>query len=57
MRTRTTFPPKKPPAKAQALAEQVERDRGHVLSIFQDPIGDHWHLFCLLPIGKVEATP
>ena len=57
MRTRTTFPPKKPPAKAQALVEQVNRDGGHVLSIFQDPIGDHWHLFCLLPIGKVEATP
>ncbi|OGT25033.1 MAG: hypothetical protein A2Z17_06485 [Gammaproteobacteria bacterium RBG_16_66_13] len=35
----------------------MERDRGHVLSIFRDPIGDHWHLFCLLPVGKVEATP
>jgi ParB family chromosome partitioning protein len=52
-----TFPAKKAPPKTQALAEQVEADRGHVLSIFQDPIGDHWHLFCLLPIGKVEATP
>ncbi|HEY6103230.1 MAG TPA: ParB/RepB/Spo0J family partition protein [bacterium] len=52
-----TFPARKAPPRAQALAEQVEADRGHVLSIFQDPIGDHWHLFCLLPIGKVEATP
>jgi ParB family chromosome partitioning protein len=39
------------------LAEQIEADRGQVLCIFQDPIGDHWHLFCLLPTGKVEATP
>src|SRR5574341_1391222 len=52
-----TFPARKAPPAAQALAEQIETDRGHVLSIFQDPIGDHWHLFCLLPIGKVEATP
>lgn len=57
MGTWATFPAKKPPAKAQALAEQVEGDGGHVLSIFQDPIGDHWHLFCLLPMGRVEATP
>lgn len=57
MRQWATFPAKKPPAKAQALAEQVETDGGHVLSIFQDPIGDHWHLFCLLPMGRVEATP
>ena len=53
----TTFPAKKPPAKAQALAEQVEEDRGHVLGLFQDPIGDHWHIFCLLPVAKVEPTP
>jgi len=57
MSARLTFPPKKMPPKTQALAAQVEADRGYVLSIFQDPIGDHWHLFCLLPIGKVEATP
>ena len=52
-----TFPARKAPPAAQGLAEQIETDRGHVLCIFQDPIGDHWHLFCLLPIGKVEATP
>jgi ParB family chromosome partitioning protein len=53
----TTYPGKKAPPKARALAAQVEGDGGHVLSVFQDPIGDHWHLFCLLPMGKVEATP
>jgi len=52
-----TYPEKKLPREAQTLAEQVERDGGHVLSVFQDPIGDHWHLFCLLPIEQVEATP
>jgi len=57
MGTWATFPAKKVPGKAEALAEQVERDRGRVLGIFQDPIGDHWQLFCLLPIDKVEATP
>lgn len=57
MGTWATFPAKKPPGKTQALAEQVERDGGHALAIFQDPIGDHWQLFCLLPIDQVEATP
>jgi ParB family chromosome partitioning protein len=52
-----TFPAKRPPARTQSLAEQVEADGGHVLSVFQDPIGGHWHLFCLLPLGHVEATP
>jgi len=52
-----TYPEKKLPREAQSLAEQVERDGGRVLSIFQDPIGQHWHLFCLLPTAKVEATP
>ena len=52
-----TFPAKKLPPKTLALAEQVEEDGGHVLAIFRDPIGDHWHLFCLLPISKVAATP
>lgn len=41
----------------QALAEQVGRDGGHVLAIFQDPIGDHWQIFSLLPIDQVEPTP
>lgn len=57
MGTWAAFPAKKVPGKTEALAEQVERDGGRVLGIFQDPVGDHWHLFCLLPIDQVEATP
>lgn len=57
MGTWAVFPAKKIPGKTEALAEQVERDGGRVLGIFQDPVGDHWHLFCLLPIDRVEATP
>ncbi|MDQ7843610.1 MAG: ParB N-terminal domain-containing protein [Armatimonadota bacterium] len=57
MPTWTTFPEKKLPREAQTLAEQVEQDGGHVLSIYQDPVGEHWHLFCLLPIDRVAATP
>jgi ParB family chromosome partitioning protein len=52
-----TFPDREPSRAARALAEQVERDGGRVLGIFQDPVGDHWQLFCLLPIERVEPTP
>jgi len=55
--TWATFPDKEPPRSVRALAEQIERDRGHVLAVFQEPIGDHWHLFCLLPMDRVEPTP
>src|SRR5262249_28542442 len=40
-----------------APAEQVERDGGRALAIYQEPMGEHWHLFCLLPMSKVEPTP
>jgi ParB family chromosome partitioning protein len=46
------------PAKAAvALAEQIEKDGGQALALYRDPIGDHWHIFALLPTSKVEATP
>ena len=48
---------KEPSKQATALAEQVERDGGQVLAIYQDPVGEHWQLFCLLPLDKVDATP
>src|ERR1700687_1514869 len=45
------------PKAVVALAEQVERDGGHALALYREPVGDHWHIFCLLPMSKVEATP
>ena len=53
----TTYPDATPSKEAQALAEQVELDGGHTLAVYREPIGDHWQLFCLLPMAKVEATP
>jgi len=40
---------KEPSREAQALAAQVQRDGGQVLAIYQEPVGGHWQLFCLLP--------
>jgi ParB family chromosome partitioning protein len=53
----TTFPDKTPSREAQALATQVEQDGGHVLALYQEPVGDHWQIFCLLPRDKVDASP
>jgi ParB family chromosome partitioning protein len=53
----STFPDKPPSREAQALATQVEHDGGHVLAIYQEPVGDHWQIFCLLPKAKVDASP
>ena len=46
-----------PPRQVVVLAEQVERDGGRALALYQEPVGDHWQIFCLLPIERVEATP
>jgi ParB family transcriptional regulator, chromosome partitioning protein len=51
------YPDQEPSRAARALAEQVERDGGRVLAIYQEPVGDHWQVFCLLPRAKVEASP
>ena len=53
----TVFPAKTPTTAAQTLAAQVERDGGHVLAMYQDPVGEHWQLFCLLPRERVQASP
>ena len=50
-------PDEEPSRQAQALAEQVERDGGTVLAVYQEPVGDHWQIFALLPMDKVEPTP
>src|ERR1043166_7697537 len=57
MKGYTIQPGADPPRQVSALAEQVERDGGQVLSVYRDPVGEHWHVFCLLPMDKVEATP
>ncbi len=51
------YPDQEPSKAARALAEQVERDGGRVLAVYQEPVGDHWQMFCLLPREKVEASP
>jgi ParB family chromosome partitioning protein len=50
-------PDEEPSRQAQALADQVERDGGTVLAIYQEPVGEHWQIFALLPMDKVEPTP
>ncbi len=51
------FPDQAPSREAQALATRVEEDGGHVLAVYQEPVGDHWQIFCLLPRDKVDASP
>jgi ParB family chromosome partitioning protein len=46
-----------PPKAVQALIEQVERDGGAALAAYQEPVGESWQLFCLLPIERVAPTP
>jgi ParB family transcriptional regulator, chromosome partitioning protein len=50
-------PEQEPPRPARDLATQVERDGGRVLAIYQEPVGEHWQIFCLLPRDKVEPSP
>ncbi len=50
-------PDKEPPKAVTALAEQADSDGGHVLAIYQEPIGDRWQIFVLLPLERVEPTP
>jgi len=53
----SVYPEKDVPRAAAALAEQVARDGGRVLAVYQEPVGDHWQIFCLLPRTKVESSP
>src|SRR5438874_818499 len=48
---------KEPSKAALELASQIERDGGRVLATYQEPVGDHWQIFCLLPRAKCEASP
>src|SRR5208282_3868025 len=40
------------PAAVTELAAAIEADGGMALAAYQEPIGDHWHLFALLPLAK-----
>ena len=57
MAKRANGPRKEPPPAVSVLAAQVERDGGEALAMYQEPVGGHWQLFCLLPLEKVEPTP
>jgi ParB family chromosome partitioning protein len=53
----SVYPEKEPSKASRTLADQVARDGGHVLAIYQEPVGEHWQLFCLLPRTKLAASP
>jgi ParB family chromosome partitioning protein len=55
--TWATYPEKTVSKETTALAEQVERDGGHVLAVYQEPVGEHWQIFALLPRERTEASP
>ena len=45
------------PAPVAALAAAIEADGGTAMAAYQEPIGDHWQVFAMLPIALVEPTP
>lgn len=45
------------PEEIKKLAEQIDKDGGKVLSIYQEPYGKNWQIFALLPLEKVKPTP
>jgi ParB family transcriptional regulator, chromosome partitioning protein len=56
--TAAIFPPDaRVPAALDHLAEQVAADGGAVLAIYQEPVGDHWQLFAMLPLAVLKPTP
>ncbi len=51
-------PPKgQVPSAVNLLAEQIEKDGGSALAIYQEPIGKAWQIFALLPLDRVHPTP
>jgi ParB family chromosome partitioning protein len=58
MPTWAVYPERAQPSpRAVELAVQIGRDGGAALAIYQEPVGEHWQIFCLLPMAKVEPTP
>ncbi len=51
-------PPKgQVPSSVNLLAEQIEKDGGSALAIYQEPMGKAWQIFALLPLDRVHPTP
>jgi ParB family chromosome partitioning protein len=46
-----------PPRAVQELVRRIEDDGGQALAVYREPVGDHWQVFCLLPVEKVAPTP
>jgi len=46
-----------PSAAALELAAAIDRDGGHALALYRDPVGGHWQIFALLPRERVRPTP
>jgi ParB family transcriptional regulator, chromosome partitioning protein len=53
----TTGSAEEAPRSVREKTDQVTADGGRVLAAYREPVGDHWHLFCLLPTEKVAPTP
>ena len=47
----------KVPESIRELARQIDGDGGLALAAYEEPVGDHWHLFAMIPTGKLEPTP
>ncbi|HUA35910.1 MAG TPA: ParB N-terminal domain-containing protein [Candidatus Binataceae bacterium] len=47
----------KPSSAVVELADAIAADGGAALAAYREPVGDHWHVFALLPISLVEPTP
>jgi len=46
-----------PPKSVLDLAAAVESDGGSVLGLYQEPVGNAWQLFALVPLSQVQPTP
>ena len=51
------YPDEEPDKPTRALVDQIGADGGHVLAVYREPVGRHWHVFALLPADQVEPTP
>jgi len=45
------------PNAVRELAEQINADGGAALAAYEEPVGDHWQLFAMIPTAKLEPTP